>query len=97
LAQDKPVLGRRDLEELHLAPHVVQRGYEQVHGPVHGMELRVLRLGQPNLRQQLSHEAYVAPRVVCVLHQPLRQRTRRQRTAPRMREERLLRGLYERT
>jgi hypothetical protein len=45
LSQRQCVLGRRDLEELHLASHVVQRRNEQVHGPVHGMELRVLSLG----------------------------------------------------
>ena len=72
VAQRKAILSGSDLEELHLAAHVVQSRDQQVHGSIHGMELRVLRLRQPDLREQLSNEAYIAPRVVSILYKPLR-------------------------
>lgn len=94
--QRKAILCRRDLKKLHFPSHVVQRGDEQVHSPVHGMELRVLRLRQPNLAQQLSYKADVSSRIVAILDQPLRQRCRGQRSTARVREERLLRGIRKR-
>lgn len=95
LAQYKTELGCCDLEELHLAAHVVEGGDEQIHGPIHGVELRVLRLRQSYLGKQLSHEAYIASSVVSILCQPLRQRPCSQRAAACMRQEGLLCGLCE--
>lgn len=54
------------------------------------MELRIGRLRQAQLGQQLSHEADEAARIVAVLHQPLRERTWCQRPAASMRQEGLL-------
>lgn len=71
LSQLQAVLCSGNLEELHLAAHIVQGGNEEVHGPVHGMKLRIVRLRQPYLGQQLSHEAYIAAGIMAVLDQPL--------------------------
>ena len=59
------------------------------------MELRVLRLREPNLGQQLPDEAYVSTRIMPILGQPLRERPNRQRSATCVREERLLGGVSE--
>ena len=41
LAERETVLCGCDFKEAHFAPHVIQRRDQEVHGPVHGMELRI--------------------------------------------------------
>ena len=84
------VLGRRDLEERHLAPDIVERRDEQVKRAVQHVELAVLRQRQPHLGDERPDEGHVAPRVVPVLRQPLRERGAGERAATRVREEGLL-------
>jgi len=68
LTQGQSVLGGGNLEKLHFPSHVVQGRDKKVHGSIHGMELRVGGLRQPNLSQQLPHETHISPRIVGILN-----------------------------
>ena len=80
----KTIFGGGDLEELHLPPDVVERGDEQVDGPIQWVELRVLHGRQPDLGQQLADESDVASGAVTVLDQPLGERGGGEGTAARV-------------
>lgn len=71
VTQLETILRCRRVEEVHLAPDVVQCSDQKIQYTVKRMELGVVHRRQAYLCQQCSDELNVCARVVTVLHEPL--------------------------
>lgn len=96
LAHLDAVFRRRDFEEAHLTPNVIQGTNQQVEGSGHRVELRVECRRQPDLCNHRADKLHVAPRVMTILHHPLCEGPRGECAATGMGQEGLLRRGGER-